>query len=228
MPVTWVAWRMVPSTPARILYWFFHWLVAGAARAAVVASWISRGRRYSWRPLRERVHWSLAGQGRQSVRANFTTIAGLSCWRQGLQDMLAAPWGQVTFLLSQSMVNAAAVYPPARAWRELSAGSGPSRVIPCLRAASSRSPLVYPESTACPAGASPAASSASWTGSVIATSGTAACVVATWVIRFGTSARPVRGSSSAAVPQVSVRCTLYPSQLLPCFSEYRSSRSEGE
>lgn len=45
-------------------------------------------------------------------------------------------------------------------------------------------------------------------GSVIATSGTVAAVVATWVIRFGVVGRPVSGSSSADVVQVSVKWAL--------------------
>ena len=61
----------------------------------------------------------------------------------------------------------------------------------------------------------------SWTGSVIATSGTVASVVATLVIRFG-ACRVPSGSGSL---QVSLMWTLYPSQPLPCFSQYRASRS---
>ena len=58
----------------------------------------------------------------------------------------------------------------------------------------------------------------SWTGAVIAASGTLAWVVAAPVIRFGAGGQPVTGSSSAASLQVSLTWTLYPSQLLPCFS----------
>ena len=65
----------------------------------------------------------------------------------------------------------------------------------------------------------------SWIGPVIAASGTLAVVVATFVIRFGASGRPLAGSSSAASGQGSVTWALYPSQLLPCFSEYRASGS---
>src|SRR6266568_1146755 len=209
MPVAWVAWRMVPSTPARMLYLSFQCWVSCPARAAAMASWVSRGRRDSCRPLRDDwVHRFLAGHGRQSVRANLTTIASLSCWRQGLHDMLAAPCGQVTFLWSQSMLNAAVVYPPARAWGEVSASIGPSRVMPRARAPASRSAEVYPASTACSPGSSPAASSVSWIRPVIATSGTLAAVVATLVIRLGAGGRPVTGSSPAAALQVSVKWAL--------------------
>src|SRR5215468_11962642 len=120
MPVTWVAWRMVPSTPARILYRFFHcWLVC-PARAAVTAWWVWRGRRDSCRPERlERVHRSRAGQGAQVLLANLTTMVSVPRWRQGFQEMLVAPWGQVACWWSKSMVNAWVVYPPVRACGEV-------------------------------------------------------------------------------------------------------------
>src|ERR1017187_4724623 len=97
MPVTWVACRMVPSTPARMLYRGFQcWLVCPAL-AAATASWISRGRRNSWRPVRDVVHWALAGQAWQLAAANRTTIACLfPCWTHGHHTVLVTPWGQVT------------------------------------------------------------------------------------------------------------------------------------
>jgi len=70
------------------------------------------------------------------------------------------------------------------------------------------------------AGSSPDASRLSCTGAVIATSGTAACVVCTLVTRFGAAGRLVSGSSSAGSLTVSVKWPLYPSQPMPCFSEY--------
>src|SRR6266571_3331750 len=116
MPVTWVAWRIVPSTPARMLYRAFHWLVACPARAAATASWTSRGRKDSWRPLRdELVHRCLTGQGWQVAAVNLTTIASVPRWLHGFQVALVAPWGQVTCWCSQSMVNASVAYPPVRA-----------------------------------------------------------------------------------------------------------------
>src|ERR1039458_3765746 len=57
MPVTWVACRMVPSTPARMLYRCFQCWLSCSARAAATASWISRGRRNSWRQVRDVVPW---------------------------------------------------------------------------------------------------------------------------------------------------------------------------
>ena len=102
------------------------------------------------------------------------------------------------------MANASAVYPPERACGGLPDSSGPSRVMPRARAPSSRSAEVYPASTACSPGSSPAPASMSWTGSVIAASGTLASVVATLVIRFG-ACRVPSGSGS---PQVSLRWTL--------------------
>src|SRR5262249_28507924 len=70
--------------------------------------------------------------------------------------------------------------------------------------------------------------SASWTGSVIAASATLASVVATFVIRFGTAGRLGAGSSPAASLTVSVKRTVYPSQLLPRVSEDRALGSHGE
>ena len=199
MPVTWVACRMVPSTPARMLYRCFQCWVDWPARAAATASWISRGRRNSWRPVRDVVHWALAGQARQVAVANLTTIACLfCCWTTWLQPVLVAPWGQITCWWSQSMVNVSEVYPPERACGGLADSSGPSRVMPRARASSSRSAEVYPASTACSPGASPAAFSMSWMGSVIAASGTVASVAATLVIRFGASRVP-SGSGSQQV-----------------------------
>src|ERR1022692_2945345 len=100
MPVTWVAWRMAPhlDSGADAVAGLFQWLVACPARAAATASWTSRGRRDSWRPLRaERVHKSLAGQARQVAAANAATIDWVPCfWVHGLQMVLTAPWGQVT------------------------------------------------------------------------------------------------------------------------------------
>ena len=96
------------------------------------------------------------------------------------------------------MVNISEVYPPERACGGLADSSGPSRVMPRARASSSRSAEVYPASTACSPGASPAAPSMSWMGSVIAASGTVASVVATLVIRFGASRVP-SGSGSQQV-----------------------------
>lgn len=117
---------MVPSTPARMLYRAFHWSVVCAARACVTASWTSRGRKDSWRPERdERVHRPLAGQAWQVAAANLTTIASVPLWRHGLHTMLVAPYGQVTCWCSQSMVNAPAVYPSARACGEVPASRGP-------------------------------------------------------------------------------------------------------
>ena len=140
MPVTWVACRMVPSTPARMLYRCFQcWLVCPAL-AAATASWTSRERRNSWRPVRDVVHRVLAGHSRQVAAANLTTIACLfSCWTHGHHTVLVAPCGQVTCWWSQSMVNASAVYPPERACGGLPDSSGPSRVMPRARAPSSRS-----------------------------------------------------------------------------------------
>src|ERR1022692_3439140 len=116
MPVTWVACRMVPSTPARMLYRCFQCWLDCPALAAATASWISRGRRNSCRPVRDVVHRALAGQARQAAVANRTTIACLfSCWTHGHHTMLVTPCGQVTCWRSQSMVNASAVYPPERA-----------------------------------------------------------------------------------------------------------------
>ena len=95
------------------------------------------GRRNSWRPVRDVVHWALAGQARQVAVANLTTIACLfSCWTTWLQPVLVAPWGQVTCWWSQSMVNVPAVYPPERACGGLADSSGPSRVMPRARASS--------------------------------------------------------------------------------------------
>ncbi len=48
MPVTAVACRMVPSTPARMAYRSCHSWAVWLARRAVTASWISRGRRNRW------------------------------------------------------------------------------------------------------------------------------------------------------------------------------------
>ena len=71
----WAAWAMVPSTPARMAYLRCQMVVAWAARAAVTASWMGRGRRPSWRPLVEVVHWARAGQARQVAWGNLTRIA---------------------------------------------------------------------------------------------------------------------------------------------------------
>src|ERR1700730_1538033 len=104
MPVTWVAWRMVPSTPARILYLSFHCWLSCPARAAATASCTSRGRRDSWRPERaERVHRPLAGQAWQVAAGNLTTIASVPRWRHGLQLMLAAACGPVTCWACQAV-----------------------------------------------------------------------------------------------------------------------------
>jgi hypothetical protein len=110
--------------------------------------------------------------------------------RDGVHELERAPCGQVTCWVSQSMVNMAAVYPPERACREPSGGSGASRVMPRARAASSRSALAYPVSAACSPGARPRAASAPCTGSVISASVTGAGVVSVLVIRFGPGRRP--------------------------------------
>src|SRR3954465_11820596 len=115
MPVTWVAWAMVPSTPARIWYFCRQVLVACSVRAAVMAWWISRGRKPSVRPSRAAVvHWARAGQGWQGAagraggggqvaRANLATIVAAPCLsRAGVQDLETAPCGQVTCWFSQS------------------------------------------------------------------------------------------------------------------------------
>src|SRR5689334_17836508 len=71
MPVTWVAWAMVPSTPARIRYFRRQASPACSARAAVRAWWIWRWRKPSWRPERTAVvHRARAGQGWQVALAN--------------------------------------------------------------------------------------------------------------------------------------------------------------
>jgi hypothetical protein len=54
----------------------------------------------------------------------------------------------------------------------------------------------------------------SWTGVVIAASGTVASVVAALVIRFGAGGRPVTGPSPAASLQVSLRWGLVPEPAL--------------
>jgi len=55
------------------------------------------GRRNSWRPVRDVVHWALAGHAWQLAAANRTTIACLfRCWTQGHHTVLVTPWGQVT------------------------------------------------------------------------------------------------------------------------------------
>src|SRR6266700_6180826 len=186
MPVTWVAWAMVPSTPARMLYRAFHGALAWAARAAVTASWMCRGRRCRVRPVAEVVHWSRAGQVRQAALGNLTVMTSwpalLACSHQ---VALAWPWGQVTWRWSQSMANMSGAYPPVRAWRVGVVSSGAIRVIPRAAAVTSWSAEAYPASSACSAGASPAVSRMSWMGPVISASVTVAVVVATAVIRFG-------------------------------------------
>src|SRR6185437_10571996 len=71
MPVTWVAWAMVPSTPARMRYRRCQSSPACSARAAVRASWTWRWRKPSWRPDRTAVvHRARAGHGAQVALAN--------------------------------------------------------------------------------------------------------------------------------------------------------------
>src|SRR5690242_21481792 len=112
MPVTWVAWAMVPSIPARIRYFRCQASLACSARAAVRASWIWRCRKPSWRPERTAVvHRARAGHGAQVALANRARMMLVSLLRAGAQALEVAPCGQVTCLLSQSMVNMAAVYP---------------------------------------------------------------------------------------------------------------------
>ena len=76
--------------------------------------------------------------------------------------------------------------------------------MPRARAASSRSALAYPVSTACSPGSRPRRASMSCTGSVIAASVTGAGVVSVLVIRFGAW----RGPSASGSWQVSVMWTL--------------------
>src|SRR5690242_11526070 len=102
MPVTWVACLISPSTPARLAYRACQWLVSCSARAAVTASWTCRGRRVSWRPEDDRVHLSRAGHGWQARAGNRTTMTPAPLAVEGLQPVLAVPWGQVTWRLSQS------------------------------------------------------------------------------------------------------------------------------
>src|SRR6185312_5805733 len=225
MPVTWVAWAMVPSTPARIRYFRCQASLACPARAAVRASWIWRCRKPSWRPERTAVvHRARAGHGWHVAVANRAMMMFVPLLRAGVQELDTWPSGQVTCLFSQSMVNMAAVYPPERACGELSGGTGASRVMPRARAASSRSALAYPLSAACSPGGRPRRASAWCTGSVISTSVTGASVVSVLVIRFGAGRRP----AASGTGQVSDRCTLYPVQPLPRFSAYRALVSCGE
>src|ERR1051325_10375113 len=106
MPVTWVACLIRPSTPARLAYRACQWLVSCSARAAVTASWISRGRKVSWRPDDDLVHLSRAGHARHVCAGNRTTMTSAPLAVPGLQRVLGVPRGQVTWRLSQSMVNA--------------------------------------------------------------------------------------------------------------------------
>src|SRR6266576_2104218 len=153
MPVTWVAWAMVPSTPARIRYFRCQASPACSARAAVRASWIWRCRKPSWRPERTAVvHRARAGQGWQVALANRARMMLVPLLRAGVQELDTWPSGQVTCLASQSMVNMSAVYPPERACGELSGSSGASSVMPRARAASSSSALAYPLSAGVLAG----------------------------------------------------------------------------
>src|SRR5437660_10133432 len=125
MPVTWVAWAMVPSAPARIRYRCCQASLACSVRAAVRASWTRRCRKPSWRPERTAVvHRARAGHGWQVALANRARMMLVPLLRAGVQELDTAPCGQVTRLLSQSMANMSAVYPPERAWGELSGGSG--------------------------------------------------------------------------------------------------------
>src|SRR5580704_15272816 len=98
MPVTWVAWAMVPSTPARIRYLRRQASLACSVRAAVVASWTGRGRKLRVRPLRAAVvHWARAGQGRQVAWVNLTMMVPVPLvLRAEVQELERAPWGQVT------------------------------------------------------------------------------------------------------------------------------------
>src|SRR5580765_4505557 len=110
MPVTWVAWAMVPSILARIRYFRCQASPACPARAAVRASWTWRWRKPSWRPERTAVvHRARAGHGAQVGLANRAMMMLVPLLRVGVQELLTAPCGQVTCLLSQSMVNMAAV-----------------------------------------------------------------------------------------------------------------------
>src|SRR5437762_2356027 len=92
MPVTWVAWAMVPSTLARIRYRRCHASPACPARAAVRASWIRRCRKPSWRPERTAVvHRARAGHGWQVALANRAMMMLVPLLRAGVQELLTAP-----------------------------------------------------------------------------------------------------------------------------------------
>src|ERR1700760_2043556 len=116
---------MVPSTPARIRYFRCQSSPACSARAVVRASWTWRCRKPRWRPERTAVvHRARAGHGAQVALANRAMMMLVPLLRAGVQELDTAPCGQVTCLLSQSMANMAAAYPPERACGELSGGTG--------------------------------------------------------------------------------------------------------
>src|SRR2546430_11529690 len=109
MPVTWVAWAMVHSPPARIRCRCCQASPACPARAAVRASWIRRCRKPSWRPERTAVvHRARAGHGRQVALAERARVIPGPLLRAGVPELDTAPFGQVSRLLSQAIVDLAA------------------------------------------------------------------------------------------------------------------------
>jgi hypothetical protein len=81
------------------------------------------------------VHWGRSGHGSQSASAKWTRATGMPLGlRWSDQLMLVAPWGQVTFLASQSMRKAdwarSGSWPLSRGPWVVSAPTGPTRVIP--------------------------------------------------------------------------------------------------